>query len=82
MPLRGDMREAAQEAISDVYSTEAYRILDNHLKWWRTITVVLIALVVVWFTWDIMHPDVGLIQYGVALPAAVSGTIDDTAARV
>ena len=68
MPLHGDVKAITQDAITDVVSGEAYKIVHNNLKWWRTIALVLILLVLIWFTWDVTHPDVGLIQYGSAAP--------------
>lgn len=70
LPLKGDIKIITRDAIKDVYSDEAYRIVNSNLKWWRTIAIVLIALVVGWFAWDITHPDVGLIQYSSA-PASL-----------
>ena len=72
MPLRGDVKDITKEAIADVYAGETYRILHNHLRWWRIISISLIALIVAWFAWDITHPDYGLIQYGAANPITTS----------
>lgn len=73
MPLHGDVKKITQDAITDVYSGEAYRIAHSNLKWWRAIAIALIALVIGWFTWDITHPKAGLIQYGSITPAITSG---------
>lgn len=81
-PLKADARELMREVMSDVYSSDAYKILDSHLKWWRIISIVLIALVIGWFTWDITHPDVGLIQYGSAIPAVTTGFTEDIRIRL
>lgn len=72
-PFKADTRELVKEAIEEVHASDAYKILDSHVRWWRTIAIILIALVVIWFTWDITHPDVGLIQYSSAQPAITSG---------
>lgn len=72
MPLHGDVAKITQDAIKDVYAGEAYRIVHSNLKWWRAIALVLIMLVIGWFTWDITHPNVGLIQYGSIAPASTS----------
>lgn len=72
MPLHGDVKNITQEAIASVFAGEAYRIVHSNLKWWRAIAIVLIVLVISWFTWDITHPNVGLIQYGSIAPAATS----------
>lgn len=82
MPLHGDVKSITREAISDVYAGEAYRIVHSNLKWWRAIALVLIALVVGWFTWDITHPNVGLIQYSSALPTVASSKGDDFLLRL
>lgn len=77
MPLHGDVKRLTQDAISDVYSGEAYKIVHSNLKWWRAIAIVLIVLVVGWFTWDITHPSVGLIQYSSTIPAITSGMAEN-----
>ena len=76
-PLKGDTRELTKEAIREVYASDAYMILNGHLKWWRAVAIALIALVVIWFTWDITHPEVGLIQYTSAHPT-VTGMRSET----
>lgn len=81
-PLKADARELMREVMGDVYSSDAYKILDNHLRWWRLITIVLIALVVCWFTWDITHPKAGLIQYSSAQPTITTGMADNIQLRV
>jgi len=81
-PLRSDMRDLAREAVREVYASDAYKILDGHLKWWRIITISLIALVVIWFTWDITHPEVGLIQYSSAVPAITTSMHEDISIRL
>lgn len=70
-PVKGDIRETMKEAMTEVYAGEAYKVVHSNLVWWRAIAIALIALVVGWFTWDITHPDVGLIQYGSAGSTAV-----------
>ena len=60
--LHGDMKELAKEAVASVYTNEAYRLLYSNLKWWRAIAIILVALVVAWFTWDITHPGMGMIN--------------------
>lgn len=82
MPFHGDVKKLTQDAISDVYAGEAYRIVHSNLKWWRAVALVLIVLVVGWFTWDITHPDVGLIQYGSAMPAVTSGMLEHASIRL
>lgn len=82
VPLKSDVRELTREAIAEVHSSDAYRIIDKHLKWWRAVSIALIALVVIWFTWDITHPDVGLIQYSSALPVQTGSATCDLPARV
>ena len=74
-PLHGDMMNITRDAIADVYSGEAYRIVHSNLKWWRAIAITLIALVIGWFTWDITHPKVGLIQYSTQVPEQAGNTL-------
>lgn len=73
LPLRDDVRKITQEAITEVVSGTAYQIVHENLKWWRTIALALILLVIIWFSWDITHPNMGLIQYDTVL-AWLDGT--------
>lgn len=81
-PLKAEARELMRESLEDVYASDAYKILNGHLRWWRTIAIVLIALVLIWFTWDITHPRAGLIQYSNAQPAVTTGMADDEPLRL
>lgn len=74
--LRGDMREVAKEAIESAHSSETYKNMHSNMVWWRWIAIALIVLVICWFTWDITHPNVGLIQYGSVLPAVTGMSTD------
>ena len=81
-PLKADAKELMREAIESVHASDAYQILNGHLRWWRAIAVVLIALIIVWFTWDITHPRAGLIQYSSAQPAVTTGMMDNVQLHV
>lgn len=74
--MRGDMRDLAEEAIANVYATEAHKNAQKNLGWWRGIAMAELAFIVFMLVWDITHPNMGYIQYAHALEPTVTGLID------
>lgn len=63
LPLRGDIRVIAGEAIHAVYQTDVYHNLHNNLRWWRAVALFETAFIFFLLVWDITHPNMGYIQY-------------------
>lgn len=41
-----DVKELAKEAIVSVHASEAFRLVCNELKWWRLVSIFLIAVII------------------------------------
>ena len=82
MPFKADVREMVKEAMQEAQTAELVKLAHNHLTWWRWVSIVLIAIIITWFVWDITHPRAGLIQYGSALGNQISGMLNGGTIRL
>lgn len=76
LPLRGDIKELAQAAIAEVYSSAAHRSTHNNLVWWRAFALAEAAFIIGVLVFDITHPTMGYIQYAASALPAAQGFID------
>lgn len=76
--LTRDMRAAARDAMEAVGRDELVKSMRNDRMFWRTLSILLVCIIVFWLQWDLRHPGAGIIQYGYVAPNSQTQEEDDT----
>lgn len=65
--MREDTAEACRGAIRDVMTSCVHKTQHENLVWWRSIAIGEMLFIIGLLVWDVLHPDMGYIQYSTVM---------------